>query len=42
MEKGQYYLIYDEAYGDVARLEWVGDTVNDDAIFGISVKLKQK
>ena len=40
-EKCQCYLIYDKAYGDVARLEWVGDAFNDDANFGKSVKLKQ-
>ena len=41
-EKCQYYLIYDKANGDVARLEWVGDAFNDNASFGKSVKLKQK
>ena len=41
-EKCQCCLIYDKANGDVARLEWVGDTFNDDASFGKSVKLKQK
>ena len=35
-------FIYDKANGDVARLEWVGDSFNDDANFGKSVKLKQK
>ena len=42
MKKCQCYLIYDKANGDVARLEWVGDTYNDDANFRKSVKLKQK
>ena len=33
---------YDKANSDVARLEWVGETFNDDANFRKSVKLKQK
>ena len=40
--KCQCYFIYDKANGDVARLEWVGDTFNYVANFRKSVKLKQK
>ena len=29
-KKCQRYLIYDKANGDVARLEWVGDSLYDD------------
>ena len=42
MKKGQCYLIYDKANSDVARLEWVGDSLCDDANFRKSVKLKHK
>ena len=41
-EKCQFYLIYDKANRDVARIKWVGEAFNDDANFRKSVKLKQK